>query len=219
MGSFADFPEILLKLAVSVLLGGIIGWEREVHDRPAGLRTHVLVCVGSAVYMILSMSFPGTSDPSRIAAQVATGMGFLGAGTIIRHGNAVRGLTTAASLWAVAAIGLSVGRGEAGYMIAASTTIVVFLTLRGLTLVEKAISKRRYRMATLRVSKARETMPSLQALLETKGVQIKSCEILEPDAGGISGMKLFLRLPSGVEPEQLTNSLSSHPEVRSIEWD
>ncbi len=102
---------ILVKLVFAVLLGGVVGWQREAHDRPAGLRTHVLVCVGSAVYTLASMSFGAASDPARVAAQVATGMGFLGAGTIIRHRNVVRGLTTAASLWTVGAIGLCAGLG------------------------------------------------------------------------------------------------------------
>ncbi len=108
---------VLLRLVVAVLLGGAIGFEREVGGKPAGLRTHALVCLGATLFMLVSVRspdfFPGTGpvDPGRIAAQVVTGVGFLGAGTIIRAGGSVRGLTTAASIWAVAAIGLSVGVG------------------------------------------------------------------------------------------------------------
>ena len=103
---------VLVRLVLAVVFGGVVGWQREARDRPAGLRTHVLVCVGAAVYTLASLSFGARSDPARVAAQVATGMGFLGAGTIIRHGNVVRGLTPAASLWAVAASGLCVGPEE-----------------------------------------------------------------------------------------------------------
>ena len=115
---------VLLKLIAAVICGGIVGWQREARDRPAGLRTHVLVCLGATVYTLASLSFTGpTADPGRVAAQVATGMGFLGAGTIIRHGNVVRGLTTAASLWAVAAIGLCVGIGGQAMWVAGMATV------------------------------------------------------------------------------------------------
>src|SRR5690554_2770579 len=99
--------EIAIRLVLSVVLGGLIGLERESHGRPAGFRTHILVCIGSTLVMIISayafMEFstgrPGGYDPGRIAAQVISGIGFLGAGTIMREGANVRGLTTAASLW------------------------------------------------------------------------------------------------------------------------
>jgi putative Mg2+ transporter-C (MgtC) family protein len=108
---------VFLRLVVAVLLGGAIGYEREVGGKPAGLRTHALVCLGATLFMLVSVRspdfFPGSGpvDPGRIAAQVVTGVGFLGAGTILRAGGSVRGLTTAASIWAVAAIGLAVGVG------------------------------------------------------------------------------------------------------------
>lgn len=117
---------ILLRLAVAVVLGGVIGLERETEGKPAGLRTHALVCLGSALFMMISIKspdfFPGakTVDPGRIAAGVVTGIGFLGAGTILRAGGSVKGLTTAASIWAVAAIGLAVGVGY--YLMAMITT-------------------------------------------------------------------------------------------------
>ncbi|HBL37110.1 MAG TPA: methyltransferase, partial [Firmicutes bacterium] len=99
---------------VATLLGAVIGLEREQHGRPAGLRTHILVALGSCLIMLVSIyGFPsGTgSDPARLAAQVVSGIGFLGAGTILRDGTSIRGLTTAASLWVVAGIGLAAGTG------------------------------------------------------------------------------------------------------------
>src|SRR5690349_6767845 len=99
-----------LSLLLSVVLGGLIGLERELHGHPAGLRTHILVCMGSALITLVSVysaNLNGVrSDPTRISAQIVTGIGFLGAGAIIREGGSIRGLTTAASLWTTAAIGL-----------------------------------------------------------------------------------------------------------------
>lgn len=124
---------IVERLIFSVLLSGLIGLERQLHRRAAGLRTHILVCIGSTLIMLTSMYifdiYKGITsiDPSRIAAGVITGIGFLGAGTIIRYGEEVRGLTTAASLWVVAGVGLAVGCGF--YVAAFATTILVLLVL------------------------------------------------------------------------------------------
>jgi putative Mg2+ transporter-C (MgtC) family protein len=221
MGDLSYLSDVLLKLAVAVVLGSIIGIEREIHDRPAGLRTHVLVCVGSAVYMILSMTFMGpNSDPSRIAAQVATGMGFLGAGTIIRHGNAVRGLTTAASLWAVAAIGLCVGRGNEGFLIAVSTTVFVFVTLRGLTVIEeRMINRRRFKTVTVRALHAKEKLAAIQAILDRHQTQLRAYVLGELAEDGSQSMQLALRLPADVTPASLTPDLAKLEGIISVIWD
>jgi putative Mg2+ transporter-C (MgtC) family protein len=137
------WPEVLLRVALAALFGGVLGLERELREREAGLRTHLLVSVGSALFTIVSaygfrefLNSGATvvrADPTRIAAQIVTGIGFLGAGAIIRQGLSIRGLTTAATLWVVAAIGLAAG---AGYYSAAAITTVVALValwpLRGL---------------------------------------------------------------------------------------
>lgn len=123
--------ELVARLVMAFILGGLIGLEREVHGRPAGLRTHILVGFGSALIMVVSIyGFSGITtnyDPGRIAAQVVSGIGFLGAGTILREGLSIKGLTTAASLWMVAAIGLAVGSGM--LLIATLSTFVVLLVL------------------------------------------------------------------------------------------
>lgn len=128
-------------------MGGIIGWERELSNQSAGFRTHILVCVGSALIMLLSMyGFADYAyeanvrmDPARLAAQVISGIGFLGAGTILRNGLSISGLTTAASLWVVAAIGLSVGAGF--YLPSIIATSIVFTNLFILNRVEKRVFK------------------------------------------------------------------------------
>src|SRR2546425_4622656 len=137
--------QIILRLVVAAVLGSIVGIERERLNWVAGLRTHMLVCVGSALFMIVS--FCGFADvltkehvaldPSRIAAQVVSGIGFLGAGTIVLRSKVVRGLTTAASLWTVAAIGLAVGGGL--YVAAAITTVLVVIILAGIKPIERRL--------------------------------------------------------------------------------
>lgn len=131
---------IVFRLLLSAVLGAVVGIEREVHGRAAGLRTHILVCLGSALFMITSVLIStqyghlGGVDPSRIASGVVTGIGFLGAGAIIRFGTSIKGLTTAASIWAVAAVGLAVG---AGLYIAAGVTAFLVLVVLFLSRLEE----------------------------------------------------------------------------------
>jgi len=129
-----DYAHLILRLALASFFGALIGLEREHARRPAGLRTHVLVCVGSCLVMLTSEfmynhyhHLSPNMDVARLGAQVISGIGFLGAGTIIRNGNSVKGLTTAASIWAVACIGLATGIGY--YSGAIITTFVIFLIL------------------------------------------------------------------------------------------
>lgn len=123
--------EIALRLLLACVFGGIVGFQRERHYSPAGFRTYILVSLGSALIMVLSINgfpnVPSTGDPARLAAQVVSGIGFLGAGTILRDGVSVKGLTTAASLWVVSAIGLAAGAGF--YYSAFLVTCLVFITL------------------------------------------------------------------------------------------
>jgi putative Mg2+ transporter-C (MgtC) family protein len=117
--------ETLLSLVLAVILGAIVGIERELAHRPAGLRTHMLVSLGSCLFTIMSTSF--NDQPAQIAAGIVAGIGFIGAGTIWAEKDKVKGITTAASLWATAAIGLTVGVGD--YPVAATVTLLVFLIL------------------------------------------------------------------------------------------
>jgi putative Mg2+ transporter-C (MgtC) family protein len=131
-------PVFLTRCLVAALCGGLVGIERERKNKPAGFRTNILICLGSSIYMAVGLLVPGEStDPTRIAAQVVTGIGFLGAGCIIQSGRDVRGLTTAATIWVVAAIGIVAG---AGYPILALTaTTIVIVTLAALRRVERRL--------------------------------------------------------------------------------
>lgn len=125
----------LFKILLSLALGGLIGIEREFYRKPAGIRTNCLICLGATLFTILSLNVPGRpSDPARIAAQIIPGVGFLGAGAILRDQGRVLGLTTAAGIWMVAALGMAVGMGE--YVTAVLTTLVGLGVLRILDFVE-----------------------------------------------------------------------------------
>ena len=215
-------PAVLAKLVIAVVLGGAVGWERETLDRPAGFRTHVLVCVGSAVYMLVSesMSTYGRADPGRIAAQVASGMGFLGAGTILRHGSIVRGLTTAASLWTVAGIGLCVGRGGETLVVALLAALVVLLTLTLLGRVERGlVSKRQYRLALIRAPQVRRFLPQVKAVLDAVGARIQSVEVAPSAEEGFQELRLVMRLPPGVTTEQVTLDLMAIEGLSALQWE
>jgi putative Mg2+ transporter-C (MgtC) family protein len=129
-------PVFLVRCGVAAICGGLIGIERELKDKPAGFRTNILICLGSSIYMTIGLmvGHPDQVDPTRIAAQVVTGIGFIGAGCIIQSGREVRGLTTAATIWVVASIGIVSG---AGYPIMALVaSFMVILTLAALRRVE-----------------------------------------------------------------------------------
>lgn len=184
--------DTVLRLGLAALLGGLIGLDREASGKPAGFRTNILICVGAALLTELSIDIAerwfrvyGTvADPGRIAAQIVSGIGFLGAGTIIQSRAGVRGLTTAATIWVVAAIGMAVGGG--GYTLAISATVGVVLTLVLLTRVEAWLAPRAVDERTVRVA-FREQGPAcfarVEALLEERNIRIRSVDIERLDAG------------------------------------
>jgi putative Mg2+ transporter-C (MgtC) family protein len=132
--------EIVVKLLIACFFGGIIGYLREKEKKSAGLRTHIIVCMGAALFTIVSIymtRFGGAVDPSRIASTVVMGIGFIGGGAIMREGGSVRGLTTASSIWVVAAIGIAIGVGL--YVGAITATILAVLVLQTLSVVERKV--------------------------------------------------------------------------------
>ncbi|MFN3533104.1 MAG: MgtC/SapB family protein [Candidatus Brocadia sp.] len=173
------------KLLIAAVLGGIIGWERERRGRPAGLRTHILVCVGVTLMMVVSehifqryKTFAADSiirvDPARIAAQVVTGIGFLGAGTIMRFKTTVRGLTTAASLWVVAGIGLAIG--SSCYTPAILTTLITLFALLLVPLFERDIKRDTYRTLKIYVSGSEPNFTSIVEILKRNSMELQHYE-------------------------------------------
>ncbi len=212
-----------LKLVMAGVFGGIVGYEREVHEHPAGLRTHILVCMGSTLMTIVSMSFqPPASDPSRIAAQIVSGIGFLGAGTILRQGSVVKGLTTAASLWTVAGIGIAVGVGGKDgifYIISAVATLVVFLTLSLLSRFEPGMSKRSARR--LRFETSGEGGAVLGLVMQTLlnlGAEIQTVHGVESHTQGCTAYRLKVVLPRKLGPESMLEVFAGLKAIDRFDW-
>ena len=218
--------ELIMRLGASVLLGGAIGYERQLRERPAGLRTHLLVSLASATFMLVSAQFPfpqhyaGTSDGllradvGRIASNVVVGIGFLGGGAILRSGLRVEGLTTAASLWLVAAVGLASGAGL--YVLAtvsAGTALVALVGLRFLELSFKSVLDLRVRIDTAGefLSRAR-----LQQALEPIGARVKDVDYARDLAANRSKIHVDVRLPHHDVEEAMVKILENLPSVQKV---
>lgn len=205
---------VLIQLGVAAVLGGLVGLEREAANRPAGLRTHLLVCVGSALIMQVSMNMydmvlasgGGVADPGRIAAQVVSGIGFLGAGTIMREGLSIRGLTTAASLWVVAGVGLAVGAGM--YVEALVVGVMVVLTLRFLSAVEdRFIAKGNHHTIAVQVADTPGQLGSLASAIGRRGANIKNVRMRGGPVPGTVDITFYLKLPPRAAPSGLIADL------------
>jgi putative Mg2+ transporter-C (MgtC) family protein len=219
------FGEVLLRVVLAGVFGGAIGAEREIREREAGLRTHMLVAIGAALFTLVSaygwrdFHFSQRSgityDPTRIAAQIVTGIGFLGAGAIIRQGLSVRGLTTAASLWVVAAIGIATGAGY--YSAAVITTVVVLVSLWPLRILAFRLFER-IRPGELRLEvelRANESPSVLLESLESRGVAVRAFEV--EDARDRRRVAMDVRV-TGVRPEAVTAELMRLEPVLGVRW-
>ena len=212
--SFIDFPVVLLRLTISTVIGGVIGFEREIRDHPAGFRTHILISIGSTLLMLLSIYIPQTyqqfqnGDPSRIAAQVVTGIGFLGAGAILRLGVNVRGLTTAASIWVVAGIGLAIGGGM--YLAAVAAAVLTLLALVFLDVVKKHLTRHRsFKFIKIFMKTDQMQTKEIYSIFRSFSIQIKSADISQSFENRTVNMELFVKIPEKVEIQNLYNQLKS----------
>jgi putative Mg2+ transporter-C (MgtC) family protein len=221
-----SWGEVLLRVALAGVLGGAIGAERELRERGAGLRTHMLVAIGAALFTLVSaygwtdfrFSTPQgiVFDPTRIAAQIVTGIGFLGAGAIIRQGLSIRGLTTAATLWVVAAIGLAAGAGY--YSAAVITTVLVLVALWPLrTLAYRLFSRMRSEQARLVVDlRAGETGAPLLEVLEATGMRPTQLEFEEE--AGRRRVGVQVELPPGADQTSVIARLMEREGIVGAEW-
>lgn len=200
--------ETILRLLIAALAGSVIGYERERLQWAAGLRTHMLVCVGSCLIVIVSaygfsevLGPHVVLDPSRIAAQVVSGIGFLGAGTILLRGEVVKGLTTAASLWAVAAIGLAVGAGL--YVAAVATTVIVLVILAGVKPLEERVRARvQARQVTVLAKRGEMSIAALNDVMGTRANRVRQFVLRPDDRDHLDRIEItFARLPLPVVEE------------------
>ena len=217
-----SWAEVLLRIAVAGGLGAAVGLERQLRERTAGLRTHLLVAVGSCVFTLVSayawhdftFGHGVGLDPTRIAAQIVTGIGFLGAGAIIRQGVSIRGLTTAATLWVVAGIGMASGAGY--YKGAILGTAVVLLALWPLRYFARAISGRLHHARLIVEVRMGESAGPVLRALEEGGADPQSLEFDEER--GRRRMVVDVRLSARASPAGLVALLSERPEVVGADW-
>lgn len=211
------------QLVLSAVFASLVGYEREMHGRPAGLRTHILVGLGATLFTLASISMvrygvSGSAD--RIAAQVVSGIGFLGAGTIIRQGSVVRGLTTAASLWAVAGLGVAIGIGGRFIGVATVAAAVIVITLTVLPHVERWLEgRRRYREVTITVTDPKGVLHSIVHLLDELGVEVRQTNLTAGISAGVSAFAVRLFKEEGMDVARITGRLSDLPQVIAVEWD
>jgi putative Mg2+ transporter-C (MgtC) family protein len=168
--------DLLWSLIVAVVLGGAIGVERELRGKAAGLRTNILICLGATLFTHLSIHLAGPSgDPGRIAAQVVTGIGFLGAGTILHSRGAIAGLTSAATIWLVAAIGVAIGAGA--IFEAAGATLLTLFVLRGLAAFEVLLQRQQVTSRlSVEVSPDQERIEEIEQIVRAAGVEVQQVQ-------------------------------------------
>ena len=208
--------ELLARLILAAVLGGAIGAERELNDQPAGLRTHMLLTTGACLFTLVSAyGFGRGTDPSRIAAQIVTGIGFLGGGAIVRDGLTVKGVTTAASIWATASVGVAIGAGS--YVLGVGGAVLVVGTLFGLRSADNVlqrwgVSREEYTMlAHTGFDAARVVELVRREKVSLRGLDRRDNE----DATVIT---LSVKLPPRYPAERLLDALGRLEGVREVEW-
>lgn len=214
------YISIVLRLILACILGGIIGYEREHVHRPAGFRTHILVCVGSALVMITSefIYFKYSShvnvDPARLGAQVISGIGFLGAGTIIKEGVSVKGLTTAASLWAVSCVGIAIGIGF--YSGALVTTAIIFLTLIVLKKTQSRIASQKNVRIYVHTKIQKGQVKELTEIIEGTGAKVLKTDFINTDRDGEMVLRFSLDYTNQKTTAELIEAILCHESVRRV---
>jgi putative Mg2+ transporter-C (MgtC) family protein len=215
--------QIVLRLLAAAVLGGLVGLERERHNQPAGLRTHIILTIGSALAMCVSIDlamqfqpYVPNGDPARLAAQVVSGIGFLGAGAIFKYGTSVKGLTTATSLWTVAIIGLAVGAGH--YFPAIVATALLLLALSALDLLEKKyLVSITTRTISMRVQDKPLMVDELKQVFHDLGIDIKSVSISKDVESNELEFEAIAKVSTQPDMDKLIGKLSHIQGVRTFE--
>ncbi len=222
-----DFSHIMVdmgRLGLAALLGSLIGLEREVHGRSAGLRTQLLVALGAALAMLVSLEFANVYgdelgsirvDPARVAYGVMTGIGFLGAGAIISYGIGVRGLTTAASLWCTAAIGLACGFGM--YGIAVLGSALVLFALYALSFVERMVPHRQTKRIIIDLPIAGDAnIDKVRQLLHDRDVRIINVDYTRFVDEGMETITFYVAIPPRTQSESILSMTDELPEMKRL---
>ncbi len=210
--------EAALRLLLAMALGGVIGWQREATEKPAGFRTHILVCLGAALFTLISaVGFFGSgADPARVASNIVVGIGFLGAGTIWRTGASVQGLTTAANLWTVAAIGTAAG---IGYYFGAVLTAIIVLGVLTLFKGLEAIIPRRGAGHLIMITSDRPgQLGRIGTALGSFGVNIEHIEFSERRDSRVV-LQLTVRLPARMSRHDVLVALGDVEGVDEVRWE
>lgn len=208
--------EEFAKLFVAAVYGGLVGIERRIRGQYAGFRTQLIVCVGSCLFTIISIKvfevYGKPADPGRIAAQIITGIGFLGAGAILKHGNYIRGLTTAASLWIVSAIGMAVGFGE--YGLGGFATLLVIANLIILKHMENILPKEMYASLTVRTAGSEE--PDIKELIGEFKIKLLETKHKYDAKDNHCEVQLSVKYGKQEQLKQLFNKLKKLPNIVEI---
>ncbi len=222
-----NYLDIAGRLCLAILAGGVIGYERETRRHPAGLRTHILVCVGAAIVALIDCMIAGqvsqatmegargvTVTLGRLSAQVVSGIGFLGAGTIITTKRNIAGLTTAASLWAVACVGIAAGMGLYGLaLIGAGCTLVV------LTLIKRLVVGHFYKIVEVSFLHRKETLSFLNEYLSSHHIRVHNVDFRveeNTDGGNIYTNVYTLDIPRKLDSATLVNDLAEHVNIQKV---
>ena len=214
--------DMLIRLGLGFLAGGIIGFERSSRRQVAGLRTHILIATGATLLMLLSIYVPQqinperAGDPGRIAAQVVSGMGFLGAGAIIRLGNSIRGLTTAASLWFVAALGLAIGAGM--FMVSGAAVALGLITLLFLQRIERRIFPTlRFKLLEIFYKSNDSSTKGALDIIKSSGIEIQSEDVDHGSRERGTKLRLLVRVPGNIDIAEIAKNIKASGQVKRVE--
>lgn len=214
--------QIILRVLVGAVLGAAVGLERERQDQPAGLRTHMILVIGATLAMVLSVNLgylfarPGTpADPARLAAQVISGIGFLGAGAILRYGFTVKGLTTATSLWTMAIVGMAVGAGY--YLIGVVTTVMILVVLALLNIIENRFLRTSVsRFLSIEASYKKGVVKNIRHIVEEFSDSVSSFNIQKSVKDKRMRIQIVARISRDQKLEDLIDNLSDISGVRNL---
>jgi putative Mg2+ transporter-C (MgtC) family protein len=225
-GDWLIDSSVLFRVFLSLILGGVIGLEREMHGRPAGLRTHVMVCLGAAILMLateytqktLGQTGPTVFNPDRVAAGIITGIGFLGAGAIMREGNLVRGLTTAGSIWFVAGLGIVIGKKF--YPLAVCSTLAALMVLVLFRYLETWIHILEFRDLVVRIdSQSYEKVTGrCETMLKESGINVDDRHLIVDQVNNEVEIRLALKYKKGDPKENIIFALSRLEGVKKVVW-